>query len=209
MTDLKGCLVVEDDQGQTTGMNLFDRDRVRLSKDQARAELRDDIHRAAYQPGDVELDSGVHQPYFIDKYLIVARPAILRRLSRFLAELIPPEVERVAAPTLGAVALGTAVSLETGLPLAIVRTHWDQSRGGHPVEGGIRRGETVVMLEDVVVTGSRALQAVDRLRESGAQVDTVVCVLDCERGAGDLLSDHGLRLSPLFRYSSFTSSRDA
>lgn len=191
-----------------TGMDLFGRDRVRLSKAQALAELRDDIHRAAYQPGDVKLDSGVSQPYFIDKYLIVARPAILRRLSRFLAAMVPPEVERVAAPTLGAVALGTAVSLEAGLPLAIVRTHWDQSRRGHPVEGGIRRGETVVMIEDVVVTGSRALQAVERLRSSGAQVDTVVCVLDCERGAAELLSSKGIELSSLFHYSSFISSRD-
>lgn len=191
-----------------TGMDLFGRDRVRLSKAQALAELRDDIQRAAYQPGDVKLDSGVSQPYFIDKYLIVARPAILRRLSRLLAAMIPPEVERVAAPTLGAVALGTAVSLEAGLPLAIVRTQWDQSRRGHPVEGGIRRGETVVMIEDVVVTGSRALQAVERLRDSGAQVDTVVCVLDCERGAAELLSSKGIELSSLFRYSSFTSSRD-
>ena len=198
-----------DHRGVPTGMNLFERDRVRLSKAQALAELRDDIHCAAYQPGDVELDSGARQAYFVDKYLMVARPAILRRLSRFLAAMIPPEMERVAAPTLGAVALGTAVSLETGLPLAIVRTHWDQSRRGHPVEGGIRRGETVVMIEDALVTGSRALQAVDRLRDSGAQVDTVVCVLDCQRGATDLLSDHGLTLSAIFRYSSFISSRDA
>jgi orotate phosphoribosyltransferase len=190
------------------GMNLFGQDRVRLSKAQALAELRDDIRRAAYQPGHVKLDSGVSQPYFIDKYLMVAKPAILRRLSRFLAGMIPSEVERIAAPTLGAVALGTAVSLEAGLPLAIVRSHWDDSRPGHPVEGGIWRGETVVMIEDVVVTGSRALRAVERLRESGARVDTVVCVLDCERGAAELLSSKGVQLSSLFRYSSFTSSRE-
>lgn len=191
-----------------SGMNLFGRDRVRLSEADALAELRDDLHRAAYQPGDVVLDSGVSQPYFIDKYLMVARPAILRRLSRFLAGMIPAEVERIAAPTLGAVALGTAVSLEAGLPLGIVRTHWDGSRRGHPVEGGIRRGETVALVEDVVVTGSRALQAVERLHELGAQVEAVICVLDCERGAADLLSSRGIRLDSLFRYSSFTSSRD-
>lgn len=191
-----------------SGMNLFGRDRVRLSEADALAELCDDLYRAAYQPGDVVLDSGISQPYFIDKYLMVARPAILRRLSRFLARMIPPEVERIAAPTLGAVALGAAVSLEAGLPLAIVRTHWDDSRRGHPVEGGIRRGETVALVEDVVVSGSRALQAVERLRESGAQVDTVLCVLDCERGAADLLTSKTIRLTSLFRYSSFTSSRD-
>jgi len=189
-------------------MNLFGRDRVRLSEAAALAELSDDLYRAAYQPGDVLLDSGINQPYFIDKYLMVARPAILRRLSRFLARLIPPGVERIASPTLGAVALGAAVSLETGLPLAIVRTHWDDSRRGHPVEGGIRRGETVALIEDVVVSGSRALQTVERLRQSGAQIDTVVCVLDCERGAAEVLAAKAIRLTSLFRSSTFASARD-
>jgi orotate phosphoribosyltransferase len=192
----------------SNSLNLFDTNRVRLTEAEALNELRDDLHRASYRPGDVRLDSGVEQPYFFDKYLIVSRPSILRRLSRFLAARVPASTDRVAAPTLGALAIGTAVSLETGLPLAVVRTQWDDSHRGRPVEGGLHQGETVAVIEDIVVTGSRALQAVERLREAGAQVTAVLAAVDCERGADLRLESAGVAYQPLFRYSAFSRSRE-
>lgn len=185
-------------------LDLFAQQRLRLAEPAARRELRDDLLRASYQPGPVHLDSGVDQPYFFDKYLMASRPAILRRLSRFMAALVPPGADRIAAPTLGAVAIGTAVSLETGLPLAVVRTDWDVGGRGRPVEGGMHPGENVALVEDVVVTGTRALKAVARLREQGAEVVALLCVVDCERGADRRLADVGVDYAPLFRYSSFS-----
>ena len=196
------------DQGSPVSgaFNIFDLNRVRLSQAQGLHELKDDLLRASYQPGAVHLDSGVEQPYFFDKYLIVSRPSILRRLSRYLAERVPAETDRIAAPTLGALAIGTAVALETGLPLAIVRTEWDEKQKGRPVEGGLHQGETVVLIEDVVVTGSRALGAVERLRNAGARVTAVLAAVDCERGADRRLADADLLYEPLFRYSAFSST---
>lgn len=185
-------------------LNLFQESRLRLADADAVHELRDDLLRASFQRGNVHLDSGVDQPYFFDKYLIVSRPAILRRLSRFLSRYVPPGTDRVAAPTLGAVALGTAVSLETGLPLAVVRTQWEDRRRGRPVEGGLHPGETVALIEDVVVTGSRALQAVQRLRDAGAEVAAVVAAVDCGRGADARLSEATVDYLPLFRYTTNT-----
>jgi orotate phosphoribosyltransferase len=189
-------------------LNLFEQSRVRLADAQALAELRDDLVRVSFQRRDVELDSGVRQPYFFDKYLIASRPSVLRRLARFLAARVPPGTDRLAAPTLGAVAFGTAVSLETGLPLAIVRTHWDGSRGGGAVEGGLHRGETVVLIEDVVVSGSRALHAVARLRAVGATVAAVVAAIDCERGADAAMTAEGVPYLPLFHFSDFAATRE-
>jgi len=189
-------------------LDIFEVDRVRLSKPEALAELRDDLLRASYQPGTVQLDSGVQQPYFFDKYLMVSRPAILRRLSRFMSARVPTEIDRLAAPTLGAVALGTAVALESGLPLAIVRTSWDEQRRGQAVEGGLHQGETVALIEDVVVTGTRALGAVERLRKAGAEVSVVISAVDCERGADRRLRDAGLAYHPLFLYSAFSRPKE-
>lgn len=189
-----------------TGMlNLFDETRLRLADADALAELRDDLLRVSFQRRDVDLDSGVHQPYFFDKYLIAARPSILRRLARFMAAAVPQGTDRLAAPTLGAVAFGTAVSLETGLSLAIVRTHWDGSRGGNTVEGGLHRGETVVLIEDIVVSGSRALHAVEQLRALGATLTAVVAAIDCEQGADAAMRRRQVAYFPLFRYSNFSS----
>jgi len=188
-------------------VDLFAPDRVRLDDNDALTELRDDLLRAAYQQREVTLDSGVTQPYYFEKYLIIARPAILRRLGRFLAARIPHETDRIAAPTLGAVALGAAVSLETGLPLAIVRSNTDEGRRGLSVEGGLFRNETVCLVEDVVVTGARAVAAVERLRKAGANVTSAVCILDCERGAASRLEAAGIEYLPLFYYSSLMQGK--
>src|SRR5919206_547371 len=136
---------------------LADR-RVRLPHDEALEELRADIVRAAYVEGDFVLTGGLRRGYYFDKYLFETRPAILRRLGSFLADLVPQETDRLVAPALGAVALGTAVSLELGLPLVIVRP--DAEPGSQrAVEGEIYTDEEVTLIEDVVVTGNRALRA--------------------------------------------------
>lgn len=189
-------------------IDLFASTRVRLSPETTLAELRDDLVRASYQRRQVTLTSGVKQPYYFDKYLIIARPAILRRLGRLLAARVPNGTDRVAAPTLGAVAVGAAVSLETGLPLLIVRTHVDEDRPVSAVEGGLHEGESVCLVEDVVVTGTRAMSAIRRLSVAGARVGSVVCILDCERGAADRLAGAAVEYLPLFRYSSFILAAD-
>lgn len=189
----------ESEAAVSQNLGLYDEDRIRLSDAEALAELQEDIVRASFQKGTVRLDSGVEQPYFFEKYLIVARPMILRRLARFLASRIPAGTDRVAAPTLGAVAVGTAVSLESGLPLAIVRSRQSESSRGRPVEGGLHPGEIVVLIEDVVVTGQRALRAVKVLRDEGIEVGLVISVVDCDRGAAALFAEAGLDYDPLFR----------
>src|SRR3712207_4183370 len=178
-------------------LNLLDERRVRLPSSEALAELRADIVRAAYVEGDFVLADGLRSNYYFDKYLFETRPAILRRLAYFLAELVPREAERLAAPALGAVALGTGVSLELGLPLVIVRL--DREPGSpRQIEGEIYADEEVTLIEDVVVTGSRALQAISRVSDTGARVGQVVSVLDRREGAAERFSEEAVGYRHLF-----------
>ena len=178
-------------------LDLLAERRVRLSRSEALAELRADIVRASYVEGDFVLADGLRSTYYFDKYLFETRPAILRRLGRFLADLVPRETERLAAPALGAVALGTAVSLELGLPLVIVRL--DGERGAsRTTEGELYADEAVTLVEDVVVTGSRALRAISRLGDAGARVRQVVSVLDRREGAAERFSEASVSYDHLF-----------
>ncbi len=178
-------------------IDLLSRNRLRLPREEALAELRADIVRAAYVEGDFVFASGLRRGYYFDKYLFETRPAILRRLARFMAELVPEGTERLAAPALGAVALGTAVSLELGLPLAIVRP---DAEPGSPrvIEGELYAGENVALVEDVVVTGGRALRAISHVRETGAVARHVVAVLDRREGAEERLAEHSVGYAHLF-----------
>ena len=178
-------------------LDLLTERRVRLPRAEALAELRADIVRAAYVEGDFVLADGLHSNYYFDKYLFETRPAILRRLACFLAELVPRKTDRLAAPALGAVALGTAVSLELGLPLVIVRL--DREPGSpRQIEGELYADEVVTLIEDVVVTGSRALRAISRVRDAGAGVGQVISVLDRREGAVERFSEESVGYRHLF-----------
>lgn len=178
-------------------IDLLSENRVGLPRETALAELRADIVRAAYIEGDFVFASGIRRNYYFDKYLFETRPALLRRLGRFLAELVPHDTERLAAPALGAVALGTALSLELGLPLVIVRldTEPDSPRS---VEGELYPDESITLIEDVVVTGERALGAISRVEAVGARLRHVTCVLDRNEGAAARFKEESIGYNHLF-----------
>ncbi len=154
---------------------------------------------AAYLKGDFVLRSGRRSNVYFDKYLFETRPAILRALGRELAALVPPGTDRLAAPELGAVLLGGAVSLETDLPLVIVRKETKGHGTARALEGKLERGEKVCLIEDVLTTGGEALRAAQKLRAAGAEVRKLIAVLDRQEGAAESLRAAGIDYQPLFR----------
>jgi len=70
------------------------------------------------------------------------------------------------------------------------------------MEGRAAAGQRVVMVEDIVTSGGAALMAVDKLREVGLQVSTLLCVVDREEGGRAAIEAKGLVLDPLFTATS-------
>ena len=178
-------------------IDLLKEDRLRLSSSDNLTELKADIVRASYIEGDFVLTGGIHRHYYFDKYLFETRPAILRRLARLLGTLVPRDTDRLAAPALGAVALGTAISLDLGLPMVIVRVTADPE-STKTVEGELYQGESVTLIEDVVVTGTRAMAAVDRIRDAGAKTTDIVAVIDRAEGAAERFTGASISYKHLF-----------
>jgi orotate phosphoribosyltransferase len=163
--------------------------------------LARDLVDAAYLKGDFVLRSGKRSTYYFDKYLFETRPSILRRLGRELARLVPAEADRIAAPELGAVLLGGAVSMELDKPLVIVRKDAKDYGTSKAVEGELNPGDRVAVVEDVLTTGGAALAAIEKLRAAGAEVLCLIGVLDREEGAAESLASAGVEFRALFRKS--------
>jgi orotate phosphoribosyltransferase len=138
------------------------------------------IREAALLEGDFVLSSGERSRFYVDKYLFSTEPDLLRDVADALAEQMPEGVDRLAGVELGAVPLVVAASLATGLPYVIVRKGAKDygSSAGENIEGKLDGGETVVLIEDVVTTGTQAVRAAGHLREAGAEVAAIVAVLD-------------------------------
>ena len=164
-----------------------------------RETLARDLVAASYLKGDFVLRSGKRSNRYFDKFLFETDPALLRRLGEHLARLVPTETQRLAAPELGAVLLGGAVSMETGLPLVLVRKEPKGYGTSKQIEGKLVPGERVTIIEDVVTTGGDSLRSAQVLRDAGLDVIHLIVVLDRGEGGEDNIRNAGVPYSPLFR----------
>ena len=164
-----------------------------------REALARDLVRASYLKGDFVLRSGKRSNRYFDKFLFETDPALLKRLGSHLAELVPRETQRLAAPELGAVLLGGAVSMELEVPLLLVRKEPKAYGTGKQIEGSFGAGERVTVIEDVVTTGGDSLRTVQVLRDAGLDVIHLVVVLDRGEGGEENIGEARIPYTPLFR----------
>lgn len=142
--------------------------------------------------------SGQWVPVYADKWRALTAPWLLPEITRAMRGLIPRAAVRVAGPELGGAMLALAVSLETKLPLLVVRRAPKAYGGSYPIEGVYHPRDPVVVVEDVINTGQQALDLVQALRRLGLRCDAVVAMVDHENGARALLGEHNICLLPLF-----------
>lgn len=135
-----------------------------------------------------------------DQFAFQARPALLTRVADALVSLLPDRTEVIAGIELGGVGLATAMSLRTGLPMAVVR-HTEHPSGGVVVEGFEVDDAQVVVVDALVDTGTPIERAARGLRALGADVRAALCVVDMQQGARGLLVRSEVELTPLFGVS--------
>ena len=169
------------------------------------AELARAIADVALLRGTFTLRSGRTSNYYLDKYLFSTRPAVLRELGSLFADrirLVEREakvtVHRLAGAELGGIPLVTVASLDTGLPCLFVRNAKKDYGTAKQLEGKLEKGENVVFVEDVATTGGQALEAVQVLRDLGANVLAVIATIDRQEGARENIEKAGLRFESLF-----------
>ncbi len=162
---------------------------------------------AAYLEGDFVLRSGKRSRYYLDKYLFETEPTVLRGIVQQMAVLVREHLaagaayERLAAPELGGVVLGAALSLELGLPLLLVRKAAKEYGTTKRIEGRFEPGDKVAIVEDIVTSGGAAIQAAEALRDAGLEVEDLYCVVDREEGGAEGAARAGLSLHPVFTSS--------
>jgi len=139
--------------------------------------------------GEFVLSSGQRSSTYFDKFRFLTRPDLLRDVARAVAERLAPGTTLLGAPEGAAMLLVAAVSLDTALPVAIVRKQAKEYGTRQQVEGEVPRGATTTLIEDVSTTGHQVRRAAEVLAEAGARVARIVLAID--RGGADLLREAG------------------
>ena len=148
--------------------------------------------------GTFQLRSGRTATTYFDKYRFEADPGLLAEVARRLAPLVPADTEILAGLELGGVPVATALSLETGLPAAFIRKQAKKYGTAKLAEGADIAGKRVLVVEDIITTGGQVVMSTTDLRDRGADVRAVLCVIDRSDGDHSRLESASLDVHALF-----------
>lgn len=148
--------------------------------------------------------SGWNSPIYTDirkslSYVDV-RNYIKVELARTILEHFP-EADAVAGVAKGAVAFSAITADALGLPYAFVRNTPKDHGLENMIEGNLKPGWKVVVIEDIVSTGGSSIRAVETLRQAGCEVNGIVTVFDFEFPlARRRFADENITLQSLLSY---------
>ena len=123
--------------------------------------------------------SGWYSPIYCDNRKILSYPAVRKQVYEAFAVLIAekyPEAEVLAGVATGAIAHGVLVAEKMGKPFIYVRSAPKSHGLTNQVEGEVKPGSKVVVIEDLVSTGGSSLSAVDALKKAGCDVLGMVAI---------------------------------
>ena len=123
--------------------------------------------------------SGWNSPIYTDNRRTLSYPEMRSFIKLELSHLIMgnfPEVDAVAGVATGAIAQGALVADELNLPYVYVRSTPKDHGLENLIEGDLRPGQKVVVVEDLVSTGKSSLKAVEAIRNAGCEVVGMVAL---------------------------------
>lgn len=160
--------------------------------------LAERIAQVALLRGEFTLRSGRKSNYYLDKYRFETQPDVLMELGKLFASKIPANVNRIAGPELGAVALAASASIASGKPFIIVRNSKKDYGSAKQIEGLFEKGDRVVIVEDILTTGGQVIEACKSLADAGMVVDRIIGVIDRLEGARENIEKAGYVFESLF-----------
>lgn len=150
--------------------------------------------------------SGWNSPIYTDNRKTLSYPDIRSFIKVELVRLIMenfPEAEAIAGVATGAIAQGALVADELMLPYVYVRSTPKDHGLENLIEGSLRPGQKVVVIEDLVSTGKSSLKAVEAIRAAGSEVIGMVAIFTYEFPvAVEQFKKANVKLLTLSNYSS-------
>ncbi len=125
--------------------------------------------------------SGWKSPIYCDNRVALSYPKIRTYIRQQLVKAIEEKYGKpdvIVAVATGAIAQGALVAEAMGLPLVYVRPAPKEHGMGNQIEGELKSGQSVVVIEDLVSTGKSSLQVVELLQKMDCEVKGMVSIFN-------------------------------
>lgn len=150
--------------------------------------------------------SGWNSPIYTDNRKTLSYPDIRSFIKVELCRLIMEEfgeADAVAGVATGAIAQGALVADTLGLPYVYVRATPKNHGLENLIEGNLKPGQKVVVIEDLISTGGSSLKAVEAIRAAGCEVVGMAAIFTYEFPiAVENFRNAGVTLRTLSNYNS-------
>jgi orotate phosphoribosyltransferase len=155
--------------------------------------------------GRFRLASGKESDFYVDARLTTMSPdglALIGPLALSALRATGWKIDAVGGLTLGADPISYAISYASAssdhpLRAFTVRKEAKAHGTGKLLEGPVREGDRVAIIEDVITTGGSALRAIEAVRNANASVAGVLALVDREEGGRQAIENAGVSVISL------------
>ena len=153
--------------------------------------------------------SGIKSPVYCDNRLILTAPSVRDMVEQRMADLIKaeyPGCQIIMGTATAGIAHAAIAAHILNIPMGYVRASAKDHGRVNRIEGRLNVGDNVVIIEDLISTGSSAISAANALRDAGANVLGVVSIFTYGMaGAFENLSEASLKNISLCDFDTLVS----
>lgn len=149
--------------------------------------------------GDFTLASGKKSSYYVDLRLVPSYPHQFRRMIKHLQNLVSEQIgfddiDSVASVPTGGLVIASALAYELVKPLVYVRSQAKEYGTGKLVEGIVKPGMKILLIDDVATTGGSVINGIRELKKSGTKITDAYVIVNRLEGADLALQKEGVKL---------------
>ncbi|WP_375495533.1 bifunctional orotidine-5'-phosphate decarboxylase/orotate phosphoribosyltransferase [uncultured Nostoc sp.] len=151
--------------------------------------------------------SGAIFPYYIDLRKIISNPQVFNQVLTAYEEILKNlSFDRLAGIPYGSLPTATGLALRLHCPMIFPRKEVKAHGTRRVIEGNFHPGETVVVVDDILISGKSVMEGAGKLESAGLKVDDIVVFIDHEQGVKDRLQQNGYRSHAVLTISEITNT---